>query len=219
MGRKGLLDLLTLAGTQHPVIDENTGQLIADRTMRQSRCHRRIHPTAQGTNHPLRPDLLTNLLHSSVDIRAHRPGRFAAADVVDKILENRGTFGGMGYLGVKLQTINTLFGIMPLHRRNGRIVRMGNGTETWRHPLDAVPVRHPHHRGSTASNTLEEIRAIVKLQLGPAKFSVRRFLHFTALEMRHQLHPIADSKYRDALIKELFGDFRGLLVVDTRGTA
>ena len=84
---KRLFDLFLLSTPKQAVVDEDTGQLVADGPMGEGRRHRRIHPAAQGANHSLLADLLANLLHRRIHIRLHRPGRFAAANVVDEIAE------------------------------------------------------------------------------------------------------------------------------------
>ena len=50
---KHFLDLVTLACPQHAVIDEDTGQLVADGTVSERCRHRGIHAAAQGTNDAL----------------------------------------------------------------------------------------------------------------------------------------------------------------------
>ncbi len=217
--REGFLDLVTFTGTQHPVVDENAGQLIADRTVRERGRHRGIHPAAQGADHPLRPDLLPDLFNGRVDIGAHGPGRLAAADIVNEVLEDRGALGGVRHFRMKLKTVDALPGVVPLHRGDGRIVRVCDGAESWRHPFDAIPVRHPHDGRAPSPYSLEQIRPVIEGQLSPAKLAVRSLLHFAALQMRHQLHSVANPENGNALFEELFGYRRSLFVVHARWSA
>lgn len=72
---KGLLHLFPFAAPQDAIVDEHTGQLVTDRAMSQRRGHRRVHPTAQGAQDPILPNLLADLFHRRVDIGPHGPSR------------------------------------------------------------------------------------------------------------------------------------------------
>ena len=88
LAAKVFLHLISLAGPQDAVIDENAGQLIADGSMGERRRDRRIHAAAQRADDSFLADLFANLLHCRLDIRLHRPGRLAAANFVDEIAKN-----------------------------------------------------------------------------------------------------------------------------------
>ena len=51
VGPEGLLDLLGLACPQQAVVDEHAGQLVADRLVDQSGCHRRVDASREATDH------------------------------------------------------------------------------------------------------------------------------------------------------------------------
>ena len=63
-------DVVRLALPQQPVIDENAGQLLADRLMDQHRGDRRIDPAGQPADHP--PG--AHLLPDPGDLRGAEPG-------------------------------------------------------------------------------------------------------------------------------------------------
>ncbi len=52
---KGLLHLIAFARPQHPVVDKDAGQLVADGPMGQRRGHRRIHSAAQRADDAFLP--------------------------------------------------------------------------------------------------------------------------------------------------------------------
>src|SRR5579863_10207030 len=100
-----LLNLVPFAGPQHSVVDKNAGQLGTDRTVRQSRSHRRVHSAAQRTDDTLFADLLANLSDRRIDIGLHRPGRLAAANLIDEVTQQLRAFRSMSDFGVELETI------------------------------------------------------------------------------------------------------------------
>ena len=84
------LDLLGLALAQQPVVDEDAGELVADRALHERGGDGGVDPAGQRRRAPAcrRPaarigrDLL-------VDDVGHRPGRAGAGDVVEEVLEHR----------------------------------------------------------------------------------------------------------------------------------
>ena len=145
---KRLLHLITLTRPQHPIVDENTSQLVADRSMGQRRRHRRIHPAAQRTNHSFLADLLPNLLHRRLDIRLHRPGRLAATDIVDEIPKNLRPFRRMRHFGMKLKAIDPALGIVRFIAAMGELSvwamdRNPGGIRSIRSPCDIQTTVEP----------------------------------------------------------------------------
>ena len=66
--------LLRLAGAQQAVVDEDAGELVADRLVDQHRRHRRIDAAGQAADHPALPDLGANRRAIAVGAEAgHRP--------------------------------------------------------------------------------------------------------------------------------------------------
>src|SRR5581483_2830749 len=87
---------------QQAIIDENTGQLLADGLVQQRRRHARINTAAEPENDPLRPNLGPDIFHRLIDVTVHRPVFATAADVMDKIGENLFAVRRMDHLGMEL---------------------------------------------------------------------------------------------------------------------
>ena len=100
------LDRIPFVRTQQAVIDEYTGELVANGLVNERGSHRGIHPAAQSQNHPAITDLLANLSTGAIDKRAHCPLGFAAANAMDKVLKNDLPARRMSDLGMELQTVD-----------------------------------------------------------------------------------------------------------------
>ena len=119
---------------------------------------------------------------------------------------------------MELQAVNALLGIMPLHRGNGRIVGVRDGAKAWRHPLDAISVRHPNNRRTTRANALEQVRPIIEAQLSPAELSVLRLFPRRHPEGGSPAACHSRCQESNALLEQLLGDL-GAFIVDARGSA
>ena len=80
-------DLLGLVRAHQPVIDEDAGQLVADRLVDQHRRHRAVDAARQAADHPALADLRADLGDLGVAELGHRPVAGQAADVADEIGE------------------------------------------------------------------------------------------------------------------------------------
>ncbi len=98
--------LVALAITQQTGVDENTGQLNADRPVQQGRDHRRIDPAGQPQHDIIPPDPRAHLANRRVDNIGRGPGRCAAANLVQETRIDRRALARMRHLGMKLQTID-----------------------------------------------------------------------------------------------------------------
>ena len=196
---KRLFDLFFLSRPKQPIVDEDTGQLVADGPMGKGRRHRRVYPATQGANDSLLADLPADLLHRCIHIRLHRPSRLAAANVVDEIAKQRRSFRRMNDFRMKLEAINPTLVIVALHRGNWRIGGMRDRSETRRHPLDTVSVRHPDDGRSLYTDALEQIAAVVNREISPAILPMLGFGYFSAREARHELHSVTNAEDGNAL--------------------
>ena len=213
---EGFANGLDLALAEQAVIDENAGQLVADCAMRERRRHRRIHPAAQRADHPRPADLLPDLPHRRVDIGLHRPRGLTAADVVDKVAQDRCAFRRVGDLGMKLETVDPALVVVPFHCRNRRVARVRDGPKSGRHALDAIAVRHPHDGRPALPDSFEQIARVVDREIRPAILAVLRFGDLSAGQMRHELHSVTNAENRNALIEQFLRNGRRLLFVDAR---
>src|SRR5665213_1917935 len=141
MTSKNFLDDLRLASAQQPVIDEDAGQLAANRLVQKGRRHTPIHAAAQAEEDPLLPSDPANFLDRLVEIIAHVPIRPATANAMDKIGDNLAPARRMGDLGMKLQPIKAPFPI--LQSRELRIIRSGGDLEALGNLAQLIPVRIP----------------------------------------------------------------------------
>ena len=70
--------------SQQAVVDENSGQPVADRLRHQRGGNRGVHAAADRTDRAPVPDLLPDARDGAFDKRAHRPGTLASADIEDE---------------------------------------------------------------------------------------------------------------------------------------
>ncbi|MPN21090.1 hypothetical protein SDC9_168469 [bioreactor metagenome] len=88
---------------QHAVVDENAGELVADRFVQQRGGDTGIDSAAQAQDDTFITHLLADLRHRNVDIALHRPVLAAAANVMDEIAEHLFAARGVGHLRMKLE--------------------------------------------------------------------------------------------------------------------
>ena len=82
------LDLLGLALAQQPVVDEDAGQPVADGPLHERRGDRGVDPAGEPADRPAVADLLADPRDLLLDDVDHRPGRPAAGDVEQEVLEH-----------------------------------------------------------------------------------------------------------------------------------
>src|SRR5687767_12000145 len=61
MRAEGSLDLVALVKSQQTGVDEDAGELIANRSVHERGGNRRVHATGESADHPRRADLALNL--------------------------------------------------------------------------------------------------------------------------------------------------------------
>ena len=79
---------VAFAQAQQAVIDEDAGQLVADRAVDQRRRHARIDPAGQPENDIVAADLAADRLHRFGDVIGHVPVRLATADFMHEAGQN-----------------------------------------------------------------------------------------------------------------------------------
>src|SRR5262245_5187274 len=125
----------------------------------------------------------------------------------------------MGHFGMELQTIDPTLRIVPFHRCDRRIARMGDGSKSRRHAFDAIPVRHPHDGGVSLAAALEEITRLIDYQFGAAILALLGLDDVASRAVGDELHAIDDTKDWKALIEEFLRHGRSLLFVHAGRTA
>ena len=73
LGAHDVDDPVALATPEQPVVDEDAGQLVADRAMHERRCDRRVDPTAERADHLAVADLMAQRVDGHVDERGGLP--------------------------------------------------------------------------------------------------------------------------------------------------
>ncbi len=124
------------------MVDEDAGQLVADRLVDQHRGDRAVDPARQAADHPALPDLLADVGDLGVAEARHRPVAGAAADVAHEIGEQFAAVGRVHDLRVEHQAV--ALRLLVGGDREGRAFRAGDDLEPGRERLDAVAVAHPH---------------------------------------------------------------------------
>ena len=97
--------LLALAGAHQAVVDEDAGQLIADRLVDQHRRDRRIDAAGEAADHPALADLGADRLARLGAERRHRPVALQPRDLVDEIADQPRAVGRVHDFGVEHQAV------------------------------------------------------------------------------------------------------------------
>ena len=113
--------LLALAGPHQAVVDEDAGQLVADRLVDQHRGDRRIDAAGQAADHPALADLGADRRARLGAEGGHRPVALQAGDVVDEVADQPRAVGRVDDLGVEHQAV--VAARLVGDQREGRVVR------------------------------------------------------------------------------------------------
>src|SRR5688572_25491627 len=189
---KRSLDLIALVETKQSSIDEDAGELIADRAMHEGGSDRRVHTARESTDHARRPDLLSDLLNLTLDECASGPRRLRSAHLEEEVGDHLPTPRGMRHLRMELYSEHGARAVPhagDLHRRAA-----GRHLVTGRWRLDVVSMTHPHGDALAITKPIEEPVGLEDLELGASILS-RPWRDFAALEMGDELHPVADPKH------------------------
>ena len=93
--REGLHHLFRLVQAQQAIVDEHTGQLLADGAMHQCGRDRGIHAAGQAENDFFVADLCADLFHGFADVIRHVPVLAAAADIMHETVDDGLALVGM----------------------------------------------------------------------------------------------------------------------------
>ena len=134
--------LLALAGPHQAVVDEDAGQLVADRLVDQHRRDRRIDAAGEAADDAALADLGADRRARLGAEGGHRPVALHPGDVVDEIADQPGAVGGVDDLGVEHQAV--VAALLVGDQREGRVLRGADAGKAGRQAGDAVAVAHPH---------------------------------------------------------------------------
>ena len=123
------------------MVDEDAGQLVADRLVDQHRRDRAVDPARQAADDPAGADLLANLGDLGGPELGHRPVAGEAADVADEIGEQPAAVRRVHHFGMEHQAEEAprLVGGDGIRRAFG----LGDDLEAVGKRLDPVAVAHP----------------------------------------------------------------------------
>jgi hypothetical protein len=116
-------------GAEEAIIDEDTGELVADGAVEQSGSDATIDAAAEAEKHMGVADLIADLLADLLDKRAHRPIFRALADGEEKIREEILSLGCVGDFGVKLEAVEFFLGVFDGGERG--VFGSGDGAEAF----------------------------------------------------------------------------------------
>ena len=103
MPAEGALDLLALVQPEQAVIDEDAGELVADRAVDQRRRDRRVHAAGESADDALvGADQLADPGDLGLDEVARRPVGRAAADLEEEVGEDLAAARRVRHLGMEL---------------------------------------------------------------------------------------------------------------------
>ncbi len=135
------LHRLGLVFAQQSVVNEDAGELIANRLVQKRRRHRRIDAAAQPEHDFLVAHLLADALTGFVNERAHRPIHRAMADAEEEILDDLVAARGVRHFGMKLKRVELLRGVFD--RREHGILRVRDDAEAVRESSELVAMAVP----------------------------------------------------------------------------
>src|SRR6202042_856837 len=197
---KGGYDLAGFTLTQQPMIDEDAGELRADRARDQRRGDGGIDPAGEGADHLVAADLRANFLDRALEKGIHLPISLEAGDLLQKITEDRSAVLRVNHLGMKLDAVD-LPRRVP-HGRDVTALRRGQPMVAVGQRHDRVPVRHPNPR--LVRHAVEERGVsmrdykLCRAVLGPVEPNDLR-----ADTSPHKLHAYAYREDRDAGAEDL----------------
>ena len=199
-------DLVGLVETQQAVVDENAGQLLADRLVQQRRGDRAVDAARKRADHLGRADLLADLAYRFLAVGIHRPVA-GESGFADEVLVERLPVRGVMHLGVELHGVE-----LAGHVGGDREGRTGGGRvdlEARGDFRDVVAVAHPHLLAARAIEepARQQVEAVfLGRHVGTAEFGGVALAGFdlAAEVVHHDLLAVADPEDRHA---ELVGGF------------
>ena len=208
-------DLLGLVLPQEAVVDEHARELVAHRLVDEKGRDGRVDATREAADHALGAHLRPDALDLLLDHGCGGPGRGHPGDVVEEALEDPLALGRVHDLGVELDAVEPLLGV--LERRDRRRLRRGGDARPGRRGGHGVAVAHPDDL--LGREIVEERPRAVQLDVRlPVLGDVVR-LDGAAELAGHELHAVADAERRDAEAEDRRVGERRALGVDRGGAA
>ena len=193
------------------MVDEDAGQLVADRLVDQHRRDRGIDAARQAADHPALADLVADLGDLGRAELGHRPVAGEAADVADEIGDQLAAVGGVDHLGMELDAVEAA--LLVGGRREGRAVgrRRRRGSPAGMR-LDLVAMAHPHLVALARRPQAVEQRGnrpVISMKARPNSLwspAATRPPSCSAIS----LLAVADAEHRHARLEQMLPAARGL---------
>ena len=182
------------------MVNENAGQLFADRFGKQNGCNRGIHAAGQSAEHFTGTDFLTELLDRGLYERSHLPASAASADFVYKVTQHRFSFCGMHNFRMELCSVK-LF-LRTGHSCYRTHTGMSRDLKAFGSLCDIIRMAHPGY--GLFGNALKQDILCIYRYICVAVFADRCSFHFSAKHVSHQLRTIADTQDGNTHFKNLF---------------
>ncbi len=214
-------DLLGLVHPHQPVVDEDAGQLVADRLVDQHRGDRAVDTAGQAADDLAVADLRANFLDFGLAEFGHGPVAREAADMAHEIGEQLAAVGRMDDLGVELRAV--IAALVVGDQREGCTRAGGDDAETVGELRDLVAMAHPHLvRFARLPEAVEQHAFLGDFAIGAAEFAALAGLvtraNLAAELLRHDLLAVADAEDRHTAVEDHVGSARGSFVGDAGRT-
>ena len=204
-------DLLRLGEPQQAVIDEDAGELLADRLVNEHGGDRRVDAARQSADHPALAHLLADLLDRLVLEGAHGPVAGKAGDLAHEIAQQGRAVRRVHHFEMELRGVELARVVADDGDR--RVGRDAEHLEAFRQLGDAVAMAHPDRIFLALLPDAFENRAVGDdLHFGAAEFAMVPALYSASELRRHRLLAVADAEHRHAGVIDRLRRQRGVLV-------
>ena len=197
---------------EQTVVDQDAGELVADRPAEERCDHGGVDTARQAADHPVAADPPPDLFDLCRGEVVEPPVPGAAAGLDEKISEDRAARWGVRDLRVELQTVDGQRTMADGGERAGG--RSGEWHEILRDAVDLVAVAHPDIR--LRGHPGEERRLVDHLTGRPPVFAGGGLPHAAAQGVACQLHAVADAEHGNPQPKQRGVAPRGSRLVDAR---
>ena len=215
LSAKDALDVVALVFAKKTVVDENAGELFADRLVNHDGRDRRVDAAGHRAEDAPVADLLAELFDRPLDKIAHDPVAGATADVKEEGAQDLGPLLGVVDLRMKLDRVESSF--LAFHRGARTTLGRRSDGKTLRELGDIIGVAHPTN--TFGSDLREKLRRAVIADDRASVFADAGRANRAAQDLRHHLRPVADPEDRDAGFEERPLEKRRVLTVDAFGAA
>ena len=198
-GHEVALDLLGLALAHQPVVDEDAGEPVADGALHERGGDRGVDAAGQRRRSPgpspTCSRIALDLLLDDVD---HRPGRAAAGDLVQEVLEHLLAVLGVQHLGVPLHAGQPRLDVLERRDRGHR-----RSTASTVNPSGAAVTESPWdiHTVCSAGRSASRVPASATVTAGAAVLPGTGVRDLAAEPLGHQLEAVAHAEHRHAGVK------------------